>query len=181
MYEPATFPRLFARCFLVALLAAAPPGLAQTTAQAIDFEAFLQDATEAYQARQSRLLPLEEFQARAGEPGTVVLDTRSADAYAVLHLAGAAHLEFSELTEKELREVVGDPDTTVLIYCNNNFVGGAEPFPTKAPAAALNIPTFVALWTYGYRNVYELGELVEVGDPRIELEGAMASGRATQP
>ena len=39
---------------------------------------------------------------------------------------------------------------------------------------ALNIPTYINLYGYGYRNVYELNELVKVNDPRITFEGTMA-------
>ena len=38
---------------------------------------------------------------------------------------------------------------------------------------ALNIPTYINLYGYGYRNVYELHELVDVKDPRIEFEGTI--------
>ncbi len=38
---------------------------------------------------------------------------------------------------------------------------------------ALNIPTYVNLYGYGYRNVYELNELVNVDDPRIAFEGTI--------
>ena len=36
---------------------------------------------------------------------------------------------------------------------------------------ALNIPTYINLFGYGYRNVYELSELVYSHDGRLELEG----------
>lgn len=36
---------------------------------------------------------------------------------------------------------------------------------------ALNIPTYINLYGYGYRNVYELKELVFTNDPRIQFEG----------
>ena len=42
---------------------------------------------------------------------------------------------------------------------------------------ALNIPTYVNLYGYGYRNVYELHELVNVTDPRIEFEGSIVAGK----
>jgi hypothetical protein len=38
---------------------------------------------------------------------------------------------------------------------------------------ALNIPTYVNLYGYGYRNIYELHELVDVKDPRIAFEGSI--------
>lgn len=36
---------------------------------------------------------------------------------------------------------------------------------------ALNIPTFINLYGYGYRNIYELDELVNINDPRVKFEG----------
>jgi hypothetical protein len=151
--------------------AATPPS---GTARAIDFDRFVEDALEARAAREGRLASLEEFLAMARDGDTVLLDTRSETSYRAMHLAGAVHLPFSDLTEASLRRVLGDRDRRVLIYCNNNFVDDVAPFPTKAPPAALNIPTFVALWSYGYRNVYELGELLELSDPRLRFAGALA-------
>lgn len=37
---------------------------------------------------------------------------------------------------------------------------------------ALNIPTYINLFGYGYKNVFELNELVDVKDSRIEFEGS---------
>lgn len=36
---------------------------------------------------------------------------------------------------------------------------------------ALNIPTYINLYGYGYKNVYELKDLVMIDDQRLELEG----------
>ena len=36
---------------------------------------------------------------------------------------------------------------------------------------ALNIPTYINLYGYHYRNVYELDELVAVNNPLLEFEG----------
>ena len=36
---------------------------------------------------------------------------------------------------------------------------------------ALNIPTFITLYGYGYKNIFELSELVKPNDPRLVLEG----------
>lgn len=41
----------------------------------------------------------------------------------------------------------------------------------KPITLALNIPTFINLVGYGYKNIYELGELVSTLDPRITFEG----------
>ncbi|MBK6727060.1 MAG: hypothetical protein IPG63_07330 [Xanthomonadales bacterium] len=46
---------------------------------------------------------------------------------------------------------------------------------------ALNVPTYITLYGYGYRNVYELDELVQVTDPRIRFEGSIVEPRVTPP
>jgi hypothetical protein len=37
--------------------------------------------------------------------------------------------------------------------------------------AALNIPTFVTLYAYGYQNLYELGPVVDPATSNIEFVG----------
>lgn len=149
---------------------------ARATTQAIDFSGFLKISNEVFEVREDRLLPLDEFLALAEEPEVLLLDTRSESAFAAKHLAGATHLSLSDLTEESLSRVVGARERTVLIYCNNNFVDDEPPFMTKRPTAALNIPTFVSLWAYGYKNVYELGDLLDQSDPRLAFEGFMVDG-----
>jgi hypothetical protein len=39
--------------------------------------------------------------------------------------------------------------------------------PVKLPAAALNLATYTTLYTYGYRNIYELGPNLDVNTTRI--------------
>jgi hypothetical protein len=63
-----------------------------------------------------------------------------------------------------------------LIYCNNNFVGQQKAFPTKIPTASLNLSTYIALYSYGYRNIYELGPLLDVKTSKLDFEGT-DSGR----
>jgi hypothetical protein len=110
---------------------------------------------------------------------------------------GAQHLNFSDFTQSNLARVIPSFDTTVLIYCNNNFEGNQVDFASKmvmpsvikktgeiTPALqfkdqekplmmALNVPTYINLYGYGYRNVYELHELVKVTDPRVSFEGSI--------
>jgi len=42
----------------------------------------------------------------------------------------------------------------------------------KPITLALNIPTYINLYGYGYKNVYELTDLVSVFDSRIQFEGS---------
>ena len=79
-----------------------------------------------------------------------------------LHIRGAINLTFPDITIDSLREVIPDRNTCILIYCNNNFTNAPGPFPSKRSNASLNLSTFIALYSYGYRNIYELGPLIDI-------------------
>ena len=64
-----------------------------------------------------------------------------------------------------------DPNAPVLIYCNNNFTRAERAFSGKASTASLNLSTFIAIYN-GYRNVYELGLLVDIGKSKLPFEGS---------
>ena len=153
-------------------LACAPLAMAQTKAGPsaggqIDYSGFrnLTGEVEAY--RQGRLVPLGQFQAMARAGNTLILDARSASAYAEGHIAGAVNLPFTDFTDQSLRAAIGDANRRILIYCNNNFVNNARPVMLKRLELALNIQSFINLYGYGYRNVYELGEAVDFNDPAV--------------
>lgn len=120
---------------------------------------------EAY--RETRLVSLADFQRMAHEPNTIILDARSADAYAEGHIAGAINLPFTDFTDASLRQALRDPNARILIYCNNNFSNNAAPVILKRVELALNIQTFINLYGYGYRNVYELEDIVDFNDPAV--------------
>ena len=130
---------------------------------AIDTAGYLRMATAALAYRDSRRLSEEDFVRYAREPGTIVLDARSREKYDELHVAGAINLSFPDIAIDSLRRAIPNRSTRILIYCNNNFRGAESPFPSKLPPASLNLSTFIALYTYGYRNVWELG-------PQLDLE-----------
>ena len=56
------------------------------------------------------------------------------------------------------------------IYCNNNFTDAEGPFPSKLPSASLNLSTYIALYNYGYRNVYELAHTFELKASKLGFE-----------
>ena len=136
---------------------------------AIDMEGYLRVSIEAANHRETRRLSEEEFRRMSGESGTVILDARSRQKYDELHIRGAINLSFPDIALESLRRMLPDKSTRILIYCNNNFRGAEEPFPTKLPTASLNLSTYIALYSYGYRNVYELGPLVDVKISKLEL------------
>jgi hypothetical protein len=164
----------------------------------VSFDDFKGLVAEVEAHRADRLVDLGTFLRMSKEPGTVILDTRSTFRFERIHVEGARHLSFPDFTQDNLRSVIPSFGTTVLIYCNNNFEGNQTDFASKiamppanadvSPAEqfaaqakplmmALNIPTYVNLYGYGYRNVYELNELVDVNDPRINFEGTIVEGR----
>ena len=160
----------------------------------VSFDDFKSLVAEVEPHRATRLIDLATFLRMSQEEGVVILDTRSTFRYDRIHVKGANHLSFADFTQENLSKVIPSFDTKVLIYCNNNFDGNQLDFATKiaSPEAmargavtaqfnaqakplmmALNIPTYVNLYGYGYRNVYELNELVNVDDPRIRFEGSI--------
>ena len=54
------------------------------------------------------------------------------------------------------------------LYAMNSLIAMA--FPSKLPAASLNLSTYIALYTYGYRNVYELGPQIDPKESKLPLE-----------
>lgn len=149
-------------------------------------------AVEPHRAR--RLVDLDQFLKMSKEPGVIIFDSRSTFRFDRIHLKGAKHLSFTDFTQDNLAKTIPSFDTKILIYCNNNFDGNQTDFASKvanpAPKAnsaiatqlasqdkprmmALNVPTYINLYGYGYHNVYELNELVKVDDPRITFEGTI--------
>ncbi|WP_299337380.1 rhodanese-like domain-containing protein [uncultured Psychroserpens sp.] len=139
--------------------------------------------------RKNRLISCAEFVKKSQMDGVVILDTRSKQMYDRKHIKGAIHLNFSDFTQDNLAELIPDENTTILIYCNNNFSGDEINFASKvalpkskqkqiekekkrAITLALNIPTYINLYGYGYQNVYELAELISIYDQRITYEGS---------
>jgi hypothetical protein len=137
----------------------------------IDSAAYLRLASEAIAHREGRRLSEEEFIQLVQKPGVVILDARSPAKFAALHVKGAVNLDFSDITIDSLNALVPDKNATILIYCNNNFSDAPDPMPSKLIAAALNLSTYTSLYTYGYRNVYELGPNLSVKTTRIPFEG----------
>ncbi len=135
----------------------------------IDMRGYLRISAEAAEHRESRRLTEEAFIQMTREPGTVILDARSREKYNELHVKDAINLSFPDITVESLKTTLPDKDTRILIYCNNNFVGAERAFPTKIAVGSLNLSTYIALYGYGYRNVYELGPLLDIKTTKLEL------------
>ncbi|RYD39142.1 MAG: rhodanese-like domain-containing protein [Verrucomicrobiaceae bacterium] len=137
---------------------------------AIDYEVFSRLTAKIAPIREKNRVTEEVFIAMAAEPGTVVLDARTRNLFENIHIKGAIHLALTDFTEEALLKVIPDKSTRILIYCNNNFENEPEFFAGKFATVALNIQTFINLHAYGYKNVYELGPLLDVNTTRIPFK-----------
>lgn len=187
------------------ILLAACTGLAQEKAHPaakVSFEDFKQLVAEVEPHRAQRLVDLDTFLKLSREPNAIIFDSRSDFRFNRIHMKGSKHLAFTDFTQDNLAKVIPAFDTLILIYCNNNFDGNQTDFASKVatPSAmpggamaaqfnaqakplmmALNIPTYINLYGYGYHNVYELQELVNVNDPRIVFEGSVVAQPKVTP
>jgi hypothetical protein len=159
-----------ALCALVLASAAAAQVPSPIANPAIDMQGYLNVSSAAAVHREARRLSEADFLRMSREPGTIVLDARSRENYDQLHVVGALNLSFSDIAVDSLRRTIPDLTTRILIYCNNNFSNAEGPFPTKMPSASLNLSTYIALYTYGYRNIYELGPQVDLSQSMLPFE-----------
>ena len=137
---------------------------------AIDMEGFLRVSARAAKHRESRRVSEEEFIRMSHEAGTIILDARSRQKFEELHVKQAIHLSFPDIAVESLKKTIPEKRTRILIYCNNNFRNAEGPFPSKLPSASLNLSTYIALYNYGYRNVYELADTSDLSASRLEFE-----------
>ena len=155
----------------------------------VDFDVFLNLTKDVAEFRKDKLINFKTFSKYAKSNNTIVLDTRSSEMFARKHIKGAINLNFSDFTQANLATVIPSKDTRILIYCNNNIdddqihftskmvipkfttINALNAQSSKAVTLALNIPTFINLYGYGYKNIYELSELVSIKDNRIKFEG----------
>ena len=141
-------------------------------------DAYFESGIKAWDVAAGMLLVREaggrvsDFKGRGANAEVLILDARSAEAFAAGHIKGAVNLPLPDFNEASLKEVLGkDQGREVLIYCNNNFTNDVWPIPVKVVRLALNIQTFINLYGYGYKNVYELGEAVDRNLPAVEWVG----------
>lgn len=166
MRKHVLFAAILLAAFAIAVNAQQASGLYNPS---IDMDGFLKVSQDAAKHRSTRRLTEEQFIAASKEPGVVILDARSSEKFDELHIAGAINLSFPDITVESLAKDLPDKATKILIYCNNNFENEPSAFPTKVAPASLNLSTYISLYTYGYRNVYELGPLLNAKTTKLKL------------
>jgi rhodanese-related sulfurtransferase len=141
----------------------------------IDSQAFLRDVQSSHEQRLNNIVTEDTFLEYSRDADTIILDARSAERFTQLHVAGARSLPFTEFTEKTLAKLIPSKDTRILIYCNNNVQNSPVAFASKIAPASLNLSTYTSLYSYGYRNVFELGPLIDPATAKIRFEGTLAA------
>ena len=152
-------------------LAAQPKQSIEYPKSDVEYSGFTVLTIEAEEHRKTHMASLEDFMKWAKEKDVIVLDTRSKKMYDMKHVKGAVHLNFSDFTTKKLEDIIPTKGTKILIYCNNNLDKDEMYFARKMKPLALNIPTFINLYGYGYKNVYELDRLVPTINSPLEFVG----------
>src|SRR5262245_40692680 len=84
----------------------------------IDYPGFEKQVSVVGQFREKRRISESQFIRMAAEPGTVVLDARSAEKFSLLHVKGARNLSLPDFSEEDLARVIPSKTTRILIYCN---------------------------------------------------------------
>jgi hypothetical protein len=108
---------------------------------AIDYQTFAKNVDTVGSLREKRRISEEEFLRMAGEPDTIILDARSHDKYAGVHIKGAVNLPLPDMNADDLARVIPSKTTKVLIYCNNNFEDLSAPrAATSGPGEKVSKP-----------------------------------------
>jgi Rhodanese-like domain len=140
---------------------------------ACDFVGFMESVKQVQAVRKDRLLSARQFAVFSQERNTLVLDARGQADFVLLHVKGSKNLPYTTFGLESLRELIPDTETRILIYCRNNLANSAvknlKPFIEKSPEGGLNIPTAITLYSYGYKNVWELDEIVDPDNCPIEF------------
>jgi hypothetical protein len=144
----------------------ARPAAATVAGRAVDLNGYLEGSRAAALHQASRLLTEEEFIRMSREKETIVLDVREFPTHHSCHVHGAENLAAAHADAGRLEALIPDKDTRILIYGYDNF--SAPPDPGASP----NILALTVLYRHGYRNVYELGTVIDPAATRLTLRSS---------
>jgi phage shock protein E len=153
----------------------------------IDYQGHIKLAKEAGAHREKRLIGWQEFQKRAAKPQyyerhySIILDTRDRSVFAAGHIKGAINLPLPDFDEGSLMKILGVDmggartlmmplyEREILLYNGDALAGKPS---TEEADIPLPLQSFIALYGYGYTNIYELNEA-----PDKESLAAMWEGK----
>ena len=100
-------------------------------------------------------LTVAQFKKTMSEPGVVIADLRSKEAYDQEHIKGAVHLG-PDITLEKLQSIAPSFDTKIIMYCSNSL------FQTRLVSLTdMALPQALYL---GYKNTYILEQYAGQGE-----------------
>lgn len=130
--------------------------------------AFTRDLGPALDHRLNRIVGLDSFVQMNSEANTVILDTRSREAFATGHIYGAVNIPLSEMSLLNIADAVHDRETRILIYGDENIAENSDYSDYEISNLPINLLTYISLHRYGYYELFELGEKTSYKDQRID-------------
>ena len=124
----------------------------------------------------SRRIDENIFAKKAKESETFIIDTSNSTEDRSVHIKGSSYLPSDSFSYEELRTLVPNSDTQILLYSRTNFLEKIripnQPNHSQVPNAdlKLSVPIFLRLYVYGYHNVWELDSIIDPHQSELELE-----------
>jgi len=111
------------------------------------------------------------FEAQRSGDTFVLVDVRSADAWAQGHAVGAVHMPYREITERAPREV--DADLEVVVYCWSPGCNAGAKAAVEFAGLGYRVREMIGGFEYWAREGYPVanagGPLPRVHDPLVGL------------
>ena len=99
----------------------------------------------------------------------VLIDLRAKESFERAHIRGAINVPIEALTAEQLKTLVPNSDSRIVVYCTNNFM------PTRM--IALTTLGYPAIEQLGYSNVHRLEDLWRSESCRAAEKLAAKDGR----
>jgi len=106
--------------------------------------------------RESRKVDMTTITRMMQDKNTILLDTRGDADFNRLHIRGAKHLSYADMTTDRLAEMFPDKNTRIIVYCDAAIM---SPMTRMMP---LSSNAFVDMHMYGYTNVYEMRSMMTI-------------------
>lgn len=119
-------------------------------------EAYYAQAQEIEKVRASRQLDYPTAERMLREKNTILIDARGDMEFKRLHLKGAMHLSYADMTFDKLAQVIPDKNTRVILYCDKGIL------IRNTRMFALSGHAFVDMTLSGYKNLYEIRQVNEI-------------------
>lgn len=136
--------------FLLIAMASYPTLSMEQPVELLQSEEYFERAKELQKFRKSRTVDMAKINEMLKDKDTILLDTRGDEDYKRLHIRGAKHLSYADMTTDRLAKLIPDKNTRIILYCY------AAIMPLRTRNLPLSTNAFVDMHMYGYTNLYEI-------------------------